>query len=617
MRRLFGLLIVVALGCDGGVVDDDDTTGDDDTTDGDDDDSFAVADVCHDGSGDYETIQAAVDGEQGGATILVCPGTYTENVVIDGKELTVRATDGAAVTVIEGGSAGAVWTVSGVGGAGVVIDGFTLTGGEGATGGGLSCLGATVDLRDNVIEDNEAVDGGGIGASDCQLMAAGNTVQDNEASGFGGGVYLGDCVGDFAGNLVQRNEGDQGGGIAVRWGSVAVDGNVVDDNLAGSWEEYAGGGGIYSEGDAPLSGNTVSHNEAYKHGGGVYLALGNGEFVDNHVSGNLANEDGGGVYVYIGTNDILGNTIRDNEAYDDAGGLRVMSGSCLIQGNEVIENLAADDGGGVKLSHATSVFDDNHVEGNVTGDEGGGLELDNDVTPVTNSTFVGNRAGRGAGIHSGENFAEVWIANSTLSGNVASDSGGAVQLEDDTFEATLFQLVIEDNEAIRGGGVCVSRSVVAASNLILRDNRALASATIGGGGIYLEDATGQLANLTLHGNQSDATGGLGVQGADGLSVINTIVADSGGVGVMTDGSAFGLWAYNDVVGSAVIDYSMMADPTGVDGNLSADPGFVDPAGCDLHLDPGSPCIDAGDPGLTDPDGSRSDIGAFGGEYGDW
>jgi hypothetical protein len=67
----------------------------------------------------------------------------------------------------------------------------------------------------------------------------------------------------------------------------------------------------------------------------------------------------------------------------------------------------------------------------------------------------------------------------------------------------------------------------------------------------------------------------------------------------------------------VIDYSMMADPTGVDGNLSADPGFVDPAGCDLHLDPGSPCIDAGDPGLTDPDGSRSDIGAFGGEYGDW
>lgn len=40
---------------------------------------------------------------------------------------------------------------------------------------------------------------------------------------------------------------------------------------------------------------------------------------------------------------------------------------------------------------------------------------------------------------------------------------------------------------------------------------------------------------------------------------------------------------------------------------------------DFHLQPGSPCIDAGnpDPQYNDPDGSRNDMGAYGGPGGDW
>ena len=48
-----------------------------------------------------------------------------------------------------------------------------------------------------------------------------------------------------------------------------------------------------------------------------------------------------------------------------------------------------------------------------------------------------------------------------------------------------------------------------------------------------------------------------------------------------------------------------------EGNLAADPLFVNAAGKDFHLTAGSPCRDAGDPASPlDPDGSRADMGAF-------
>lgn len=53
---------------------------------------------------------------------------------------------------------------------------------------------------------------------------------------------------------------------------------------------------------------------------------------------------------------------------------------------------------------------------------------------------------------------------------------------------------------------------------------------------------------------------------------------------------------------------------GVDGNIEGDPLFTDYAGGDLHLGAGSPAIDAGpeDDGYDDVDGSRNDIGVYGG-----
>lgn len=65
---------------------------------------------------------------------------------------------------------------------------------------------------------------------------------------------------------------------------------------------------------------------------------------------------------------------------------------------------------------------------------------------------------------------------------------------------------------------------------------------------------------------------------------------------------------NDVCGG------VLTDPVGANGNLGEDPGFVDARGGDWQLDAGSPAIDAGpdEDGYADPDGSRNDIGAYGG-----
>jgi len=78
-----------------------------------------------------------------------------------------------------------------------------------------------------------------------------------------------------------------------------------------------------------------------------------------------------------------------------------------------------------------------------------------------------------------------------------------------------------------------------------------------------------------------------------------------------------VWTNNLVFGNTT-DYSAsISDPTGTDLNIAVDPSFVDQAGGNYHLLPGSPAIGAGSPTgapATDFDGvargASIDIGAF-------
>jgi hypothetical protein len=58
-------------------------------------------------------------------------------------------------------------------------------------------------------------------------------------------------------------------------------------------------------------------------------------------------------------------------------------------------------------------------------------------------------------------------------------------------------------------------------------------------------------------------------------------------------------SYNDVFGQDQNYAGDIDDQTGINGNISQDPLFLDPSAGDYRLTDGSPCIDAGDPYPTD------------------
>lgn len=79
---------------------------------------------------DYATIQGAIDVSVNGDTILVAPGTYTENLDFSTKTIRVLSSGGAAVTILRPALSGTTLVNFGGGGPGTEFAGFTLDGGD-------------------------------------------------------------------------------------------------------------------------------------------------------------------------------------------------------------------------------------------------------------------------------------------------------------------------------------------------------------------------------------------------------------------------------------------------------------------------------------------------------
>ncbi len=175
----------------------------------------------------------------------------------------------------------------------------------------------------------------------------------------------------------------------------------------------------------------------------------------------------------------------------------------------------------------------------------------------------------------------------------------------------------EIRELARGGGGIRGFGTAATINRCVIKNNV---ASMDGGGIY--DLDGTISNCLIVGN--DALNGDGMAKCDG-SIVNCTIANNSpttGTGLVDcTGTIKNCIIWNHATSlsgcsSATITYCDIQHGVSGTGNLPLDPNFIDSSSGDFHLDPNSPCIDAGDPASDyslepTPNGERINLGVYG------
>ncbi len=371
--------------------------------------------VKKDGTGDFTTIQAAIDAAPAGNTIVVYPDTYYENIHFKGKDIVLTSTepnnpvvvDG---TIIDGGGLASVVTFDGTETGDCELAGFTITGGNADYGGGLWGQGAGATITKCIISGNNTGWYGG-GLYQCHGTISDCTISSNSARGHGGGLYK--CHGTIINCTISNNSvtdtHGSGGGLDH------CDGDIIDCTVSGNTalQYNAIGGGIaYSNGT--ITGCTISNNSAQV-AGGMYDC--DGAITGCTISDNsAANGIGGGVCRSGGT--ITNCEITGNSAFHGGGGLAYYDGmvkNCTISGNSV----TAGRGGGLYQCNAT--IQSCLILDNWADEYGGGL-IYCDGT-IMNCTISGNSAAWSGG---GLSWCDGTIMNCTIVGNSADSSWGAL-----------------------------------------------------------------------------------------------------------------------------------------------------------------------------------------------
>ena len=155
-----------------------------------------------------------------------------------------------------------------------------------------------------------------------------------------------------------------------------------------------------------------------------------------------------------------------------------------------------------------------------------------------------------------------------------------------------------------GGGIAVDGPATV-ENCIFNYNYA----RVGGGGYGLIDGNVELlTNCTFYRNSASHNPNYSIISYGDLNIINCIVSR----GSLVDRENNKFYSMNST-------YSLVQEVTVCmgEGNLVADPLFIDPENSNFMLESGSPAINAGNPSnqYKDFNGSRNDMGAYGGPYG--
>ncbi len=189
--------------------------------------------------GEYSAIQAGIDASSPGDTVLVQPGTYLENINYNGRNIVVGSlflTSGDIVhiqtTIIDGHSAGTVVLMESGETNSAALIGFTLIGGNGSFGGGISCAsGSNPLIAFNIIKQNSAgQSGGGISCwQNCDPLIKNTVIYGNSTASFGGGISLSaNCDPVISNCVIAGNTAPSAGGAGISsWSSNPVISNTI------------------------------------------------------------------------------------------------------------------------------------------------------------------------------------------------------------------------------------------------------------------------------------------------------------------------------------------------------------------------------------------------------
>jgi hypothetical protein len=160
----------------------------------------------------YDRIQDAIVDAADGDVVLVQPGTHYERLDFHGKGIHIVSEAGAAATILDGSAEGSVVEMRAMEPETAILEGFTLTNGQGteAHGGGIFVENADGVIQHNVFVGNTARIGGGVYLRHGSATVRNNLILNNHAEEGGGGLTCTNCKGRVEFNTFVENTARDG-----------------------------------------------------------------------------------------------------------------------------------------------------------------------------------------------------------------------------------------------------------------------------------------------------------------------------------------------------------------------------------------------------------------------
>jgi len=414
---------------------------------------LAIMTVTNNADSGVGSLRQAIADAAAGDTIQFASSLANQTISLTSGQLNVTKNltiDGAAAAglTISGNNASRVINVQSLVNftlKNVTVANGRLTGTDEPTGAGAGILGgsnSTLTIDHCAFNNNVAGFGGAIYTG----FQSSNTVTNSTFNGNDGTLAgsergAGAIATKSAGSLTvtdckfTNNRGINGGAINNLLGTLTVENSIFTNNdsrpggpLGTAATNYTRGygGAIYTDG-ANASGPGFTHGPV-----GGTITIRNSQF-----EGNTGAGQGGGLFLFVYNPD------------------KVIVEDCTIANNSVIKDAKGDAlGGGVRIGNGDVTVRDTTVDNNSALVQGGGFWVGNSATlTIANSTFSGNQAtntnalGGAIVLNNGSN--PTTITNSTFAYNHAGFQGGAFWGGGAT--TTLKNTIVAYNTAANGG----------------------------------------------------------------------------------------------------------------------------------------------------------------------